>query len=61
MISSVNARKMQQGQRRKRPCCLVRHWQLYLMILPALAYILLFHYGPMYGIIIAFKDFSARK
>ena len=61
MISSVNARKMQQGQRRKRPCCLVRHWQLYLMILPALAYILLFHYGPMYGITIAFKDFSARK
>lgn len=39
----------------------LRHWQLYLMILPALLYILLFHYGPMYGITIAFKNFSMRK
>ncbi len=32
-------------------------WQLYLMMLPALAYLLLFVYKPMYGIIIAFKDY----
>ena len=36
-------------------------WQLYLFILPALLYILLFCYKPMYGILIAFKDFSIRK
>lgn len=41
--------------------CLKRHWQLYLMLLPALCYILLFHYGPMYGVTIAFKDYSARR
>ena len=35
-------------------------WQLYVMVIPALLYILLFHYKPMYGIIIAFKDFSMR-
>lgn len=33
---------------------------LYLMVLPVLAYYLLFHYGPLYGAIIAFKDFSPR-
>ena len=31
---------------------------LYLMFLPILAYYVIFHYGPMYGVQIAFKDFS---
>lgn len=31
------------------------------MLLPAVAYLLIFHYKPIYGIIIAFKDFSPRK
>lgn len=61
MVSTANTRNPQSGLRRKRPCCLIRHWQLYVMIVPALVYILLFHYGPMYGITIAFKDFSVRK
>lgn len=30
---------------------------LYLMFLPVLAYYVIFHYGPMYGLQIAFKDF----
>jgi putative aldouronate transport system permease protein len=34
---------------------------LYLMILPILLYYILFHYKPMYGIIIAFKDFNPSK
>ena len=38
-----------------------KNWQLHLMILFPLAYLLLFHYGPMYGIQIAFKDYSPRK
>jgi putative aldouronate transport system permease protein len=33
-------------------------WPLYLFLLPALVYIILFHYVPMYGIQIAFKDFK---
>lgn len=32
-------------------------WMLYLMFLPGLAYIIIFHYAPMYGISIAFKDY----
>lgn len=37
-----------------------RDWQLFLLCLPALLYVLIFCYGPMYGIQIAFKDFSSR-
>jgi ABC-type polysaccharide transport system permease subunit len=29
-------------------------WQLYVLLLPALVYILLFAYRPMYGVLIAF-------
>lgn len=35
-----------------------RYWQIYLLILPALAFVILFAYVPMYGIQIAFKDFN---
>lgn len=34
---------------------------LYLMLLPAIAAMLFFHYVPMYGIQIAFKDFKPRQ
>ncbi|MBY0114931.1 ABC transporter permease subunit [Paenibacillus sp. FSL L8-0435] len=35
----------------------IRNWELYLFIAPAFLYFLIFHYGPMYGIQIAFKNF----
>ncbi len=34
---------------------------LYFFALPGLVYLIIFHYVPMYGIIIAFKDFSITK
>nr|HML48109.1 ABC transporter permease subunit [Clostridia bacterium] len=37
-----------------------RNKHLLLMLVPILAYYLLFHYGPMYGALIAFKDYSPR-
>lgn len=36
-------------------------WQLYVFLLPALIYFFIFHYVPMYGVQIAFKDFIATK
>lgn len=39
---------------------ILKHWQLYVMVLPALIWLILFCYKPMYGLIIAFKDFSFR-
>jgi len=38
-----------------------RHnWRLYVLLLPALVWLATFAYYPMYGIIIAFKDYKAR-
>ena len=34
---------------------------VYLMALPVVAYYLIFHYGAMWGLIIAFKDYVPRK
>lgn len=37
-----------------------RNWQLYVMCLPAVIYMMIFSYKPMYGILIAFKKFNMR-
>ncbi len=34
---------------------------VYLMLVPVVAFFIVFHYVPMYGVIIAFKDFSPMK
>lgn len=39
----------------------VKYRYMVLMLLPALAYFILFRYGPMVGIIIAFKDYNFIK
>jgi putative aldouronate transport system permease protein len=36
------------------------NWRLYVLMLPALVWVILFVYTPMYGLVIAFKDFRAR-
>ena len=38
-----------------------KDWQLWVMILPALLYILIFCYGPMYGIQLAFRKYDFSK
>ncbi|MDE2637445.1 MAG: ABC transporter permease subunit, partial [Chloroflexota bacterium] len=38
-----------------------RAWPLYAMILPGIIFVLLFRYYPMYGIVIAFQDFTPAK
>ncbi len=35
-----------------------RHWQLYAMLIPVLIWYIIFKYAPMYGLVIAFKDFN---
>ncbi|MEG2858198.1 MAG: ABC transporter permease subunit, partial [Clostridia bacterium] len=39
---------------------MVKNWQLYVFLAPALIYFIIFHYIPMYGVQIAFKDFIAK-
>lgn len=38
-----------------------RHWGIYVMFLPVLAYFIIFHYMPLYGAQIAFKDYIPIK
>lgn len=38
-----------------------QHPWLYVMIIPAIVYFILFHYAPMYGVIIAFQDYKPFK
>jgi len=40
---------------------MLQNWELYLFIAPAFLYFLIFHYAPMYGIQIAFKNFVPAK
>lgn len=37
-----------------------KHPQMYLMIIPVIIYFLMFHYRPMYGLLMAFQNFSPR-
>ena len=45
--------------RAKRGCLkrVLRTWELYLFLLPTLLYFAIFHYGPLYGAQIAFRDY----
>jgi putative aldouronate transport system permease protein len=38
-----------------------KHWDLYALLLPVILYFIIFHYIPMYGVQIAFKEFIATK
>ena len=37
------------------------HWQLWLMMVPAIVYMVLFVYKPMGGVLIAFQDYSLKR
>jgi len=39
---------------------IIKNWQLYIFIAPAFLYILIFNYFPIYGVQLAFKEFSLR-
>ncbi|MGE7924871.1 ABC transporter permease [Viridibacillus arvi] len=38
-----------------------KNWELYLLLTPVILYFVVFHYFPLYGLQIAFKDFIATK
>ena len=54
--STVSSRPRRKSELRKWLEC----WQLYVMLLPALLYLILFAYKPMYGILIAFKNYKMK-
>ncbi|MDR0406279.1 MAG: sugar ABC transporter permease, partial [Clostridiales bacterium] len=38
-----------------------KNWVLYLLVLPVIAFYVVFHYMPMYGVMIAFKNYSPGR
>ncbi|MEG2403501.1 MAG: ABC transporter permease subunit [Oscillospiraceae bacterium] len=59
-MSKINdAPKKPLGYRAKK--AFMRDWQLMLLCLLPVIYFIVFHYVPMYGVQIAFKDFYASK
>lgn len=40
---------------------IMKHWQLYILILPSLLCIIIFKYIPMYGVQIAFRNYQPTK
>ena len=37
------------------------HYDLYLLLLPAVVYVAVFMYVPMYGVLMAFQDYSPAR
>ena len=57
--SSALNKKLSFGQRLKKD--IRKNKGLYLLILPVILYYFIFHYGPIYGAIIAFKQYVPAK
>lgn len=50
-----------QGRFRKAMAYVKKYKYLYIMLIPCVLYFLIFNYVPMYGVVIAFKDFNFAK
>lgn len=63
MKTSANATTVAKVQPKKHNIFfyLKKDWQLYLLLLIPLAFCLLFKYGSMFGLVIAFKDYKILK
>ena len=61
LAGKVDARRYLAGLGRKLARDFRRNKYIYLMLLPVLAYYAIFHYAPMYGAQIAFKDFNPAQ
>jgi ABC-type polysaccharide transport system, permease component len=54
----INSSSSSSGNLHRYMTRISRNWGLYLLLLPAVVLLLCFTYKPMYGVIIAFKDFK---
>lgn len=61
MITTAAKNRIRPGTWRYLSRYIRNYYQLYLLILPAVVFIIVFNYWPMYGIQIAFKDFRPGR
>ncbi len=57
----TNARRASPPRKTNFVAYLNRYKYLYILLIPCVLYYVIFHYVPMYGIVIAFKDFNFSK
>ena len=57
-VKTLGVDTHKKGYIRKR---LKESWQWYLLLLPGLVYMLIFAYGPMYGLLMSFQDYRATR
>lgn len=58
-IQAMELKKTKAG-RASPPRSRIRNWQLYVLLIPAVVYVIVCVYRPMAGVLIAFKDYSIR-
>lgn len=61
ILESKREKKEKRKSIKKELHSMLNRWQLYVMLVPAIIYTAIFCYRPMYGILIAFKNYSIRK
>ena len=63
--TAVSKRKQPEGRKKsfweRLKYDMRRNWPLCVMFLPVLIYYIIFSYTPMYGILLAFKDYKVKK
>ncbi|MDK8189724.1 ABC transporter permease subunit [Paenibacillus sp. UMB7766-LJ446] len=60
-VASATRQSRRSAVKRAVSRSLRRHWQLYLLILPPVAYFIIFKYVPMANAVLAFKDYNVIK
>lgn len=59
-FSAVSTLAQRRSPLRRFTAYVRKYWFLYMLVLPGLLFCLIFNYGPMYGIQLAFKDYSPK-
>ena len=59
--TAAQVKRLRANARRKKLRRALGNWQLYLFLLPTIAYFLVFRYYPMYGLQIAFRNYKTNK
>ena len=61
MSTTITAVEVKKQDRQRKRTWVRNHWQLYMIVLVPLIWVIIFRYLPMYGITIAFKDYRIRE
>lgn len=60
-MQTASAKSRQLPRYKRAGMALKRYWMLYLMALPVVLYYIIFHYLPMFGIVISFQNFRVTR